>query len=392
MSIYCEAGVPPLYIKTKILTLNYAVNILSQPTHPNHCIIFDNDDLDTYFSRPTITRPTGARVTQTLRDIDIDLPSVFNRAFSRIPPWVVCPAIIRLDCSIYNKTESSAITLKQTFLGIVNSYNHATILYTDGSKSQEGVGAAFTTSSAIYQYRLNPNASIYMAELYAIWKALEFICSNETANTCLICSDSLSALKSLSDPFTINPLVQQVIEVHHRTTLIHKQVIFVWCPGHVNIPGNELADRAACEAIHCDTYDDKLLTDDFKTFIKMECQRLWERDYEHNINRIRGLSFRSSNWKCPIKLNRRDQVCLTRVRIGHTHLTTSYLLLGNNHPRCDECGASLTVNHLITECRLYNSQRQALGLPQALEACFSNADTIKRMIKFLKATKIYYKL
>nr|CAI5836232.1 unnamed protein product [Callosobruchus analis] len=216
-----------------------------------------------------------------------------------------------MDCSIYNKTESSDITLKQTFLGIVSSYNNATIFYTDESMSQEGVGAAFTTSSAIYQYRLNPNASIYMAELYAIWKALEFICSNKTANTCLICSDSLSALKSLSDPFAMNPLVQQVIEVHHRTMLIHKQVIFLWCPGHVNIPGNELADRAVAPM---------------------------QLEVSHQINR-------------------RDQVCFTRVRIGHTHLTTSYLLLGNNHPRCDECGASLTVNHLITECRLYNSQR-----------------------------------
>nr|CAI5832989.1 unnamed protein product [Callosobruchus analis] len=110
----------------------------------------------------------------------------------------------------------------------------------------------------------------------------------------------------------------------------------------------------------------------------MQCQYLWEREYEHSINR---LSF-------PVL----DQVSLTRVRIGHTHLTTSYILLGNNHPICDECGVSLSVNHLITECRLYNNQRQALGLPQTLEACFSNADSIKKLLKYLKATQIYFKL
>nr|CAI5830079.1 unnamed protein product [Callosobruchus analis] len=102
------------------------------------------------------------------------------------------------------------------------------------------------------------------------------------------------------------------------------------------------------------------------------------------------MSFRTSNWKCPVKLNGRDQVCLTRVRIGH--LTASYLLLGNNHPICDECGVSLSVNHLITLCRLYNNQRQALGLPQTLEAYFSYADTIRRLLKYLKATRIYFKL
>nr|CAI5829076.1 unnamed protein product [Callosobruchus analis] len=144
----------------------------------------------------------------------------------------------------------------------------------DGFNTQEGVGAALTTFSVVYQDRLNANASICMTELYAILKALEFICSNETPPTCLVCSDSLSVLKALNDPLTMNPLLQQVFSVYHRTTLIHKQVIFVWCPGHVNIPGNELADGAAREAIYCDTYDDKLLADDFKTLIKMQSQRL----------------------------------------------------------------------------------------------------------------------
>nr|CAI5832990.1 unnamed protein product [Callosobruchus analis] len=232
-----------------MLILNYAVNILSQPTHPNHSIIFNNDDHDAYFSRPTIIRPTGARITEILRDIDTDLPNVFSKTFSKIPPWITRPVKIRLDCSIHNKTDSSAIILKQTFLDIVNSYSNITIFYTDGFKTQEGVGAAFTTSSVIYQYRLNVNASIYMAELYAILKALDFICSNGTAPTCLECSDSLSVLKALNDPFTMNPLLQQVFNVYYRTTLIHKQVTFVWCPDHVNISGNELADRAAREAI-----------------------------------------------------------------------------------------------------------------------------------------------
>ncbi|GBN00668.1 hypothetical protein AVEN_201169-1, partial [Araneus ventricosus] len=79
-------------------------------------------------------------------------------------------------------------------------------IFTDGSKIGNGVGAAFVhyankqeiTKS---QYRLADHNTVYMAEVFAIHKAIDYILDHEL-NDVKIVSDSRSALmtvESLSD-------------------------------------------------------------------------------------------------------------------------------------------------------------------------------------------------
>ena len=37
--------------------------------------------------------------------------------------------------------------------------------------------------------------------------------------------------------------------------------------------------------------------------------------------------------------------------LGHTRVTHSYLLLGEEHPQCVGCDAPFTVRHFLLECR-----------------------------------------
>ena len=46
-------------------------------------------------------------------------------------------------------------------------------------------------------------------------------------------------------------------------------------------------------------------------------------------------------------LSGRDTVLLNRLRIGHTRLTHSYILSGDDLPECGTCQCPLTVNVLI---------------------------------------------
>jgi len=39
-----------------------------------------------------------------------------------------------------------------------------------------------------------------------------------------------------------------------------------------------------------------------------------------------------------------------RVRIGHSRLTHSYLLCGDDPPTCQSCGIPLAVKHILVEC------------------------------------------
>ena len=44
------------------------------------------------------------------------------------------------------------------------------------------------------------------------------------------------------------------------------------------------------------------------------------------------------------------EVVLARLRLGHTRVTHSYLLLGEEHPQCVGCDAPFTVRHFLLEC------------------------------------------
>ena len=50
--------------------------------------------------------------------------------------------------------------------------------------------------------------------------------------------------------------------------------------------------------------------------------------------------------------SRREAVIINRLKIGHSRLTHSYLLSGEDQPICTSCDALLTVKHILTFCFL----------------------------------------
>jgi hypothetical protein len=46
-------------------------------------------------------------------------------------------------------------------------------------------------------------------------------------------------------------------------------------------------------------------------------------------------------------ITRRDQVLILRLRMGYTRLTHGYRVDLNPPPECGDCGARLTVDHLL---------------------------------------------
>ncbi|KAG5866434.1 hypothetical protein JTB14_017501 [Gonioctena quinquepunctata] len=98
-----------------------------------------------------------------------------------------------------------------------------------------------------HNWTLNPLCSIYTVELYAIWQAMLYF-SLQGHDTCLICTDSLSAINTLEDPFTLNVWAIKILEINTNLTSTNEMVTIMWVPSHTNITGNELADSAAKDA------------------------------------------------------------------------------------------------------------------------------------------------
>ena len=110
-------------------------------------------------------------------------------------------------------------------------------MFTDGSKSEAGVGSAAYCPTAPTEERskhMCSDSSVYTAELRALSLALKTI-NTSAHKEFLIFLDSLSALQAIAGRNLNHPLLQKFF---HRYTLLYKkgiQIVLAWVPGHVGI-------------------------------------------------------------------------------------------------------------------------------------------------------------
>ena len=163
------------------------------------------------------------------------------------PPWTSVRPQVDLTLSETRKGDLLPFESKATALQLLSSSEEYTLTFTDGSKTDEGVGCAFVSCRDTRSFSLPEHSSVFSSELIAISKALCFIeVGDEILH--LILSDSLSSLLALRTFYPCNPLVQDILSRLTSLDRAGKIVRFCWVPSHVGIAGNEFADAAARRA------------------------------------------------------------------------------------------------------------------------------------------------
>ena len=78
-------------------------------------------------------------------------------------------------------------------------------------------------------------------------------------------------------------------------------------------------------------------------------------------------------WTSSYQKIRKDEVLLTRLRIGHTRLTHGHLMCSPHGPVpvCEECNIQLSVKHVLSECPKYAAQRNVLFNNQSFKEMLS---------------------
>ncbi|KAJ8050098.1 hypothetical protein HOLleu_03168 [Holothuria leucospilota] len=109
-------------------------------------------------------------------------------------------------------------------------------------------------------------------------------------------------------------------------------------------------------------------------YIKSKWQELWDSFPENKLYRVKPTVETVSN---AVPRKRRDDLVLTRARIGHTYLTHSYLLHGDERPYCIPCDCAVTVSHILVDCCEYSHIRQKYRVKPTVETV-SNAVPRKR--------------
>ena len=71
-------------------------------------------------------------------------------------------------------------------------------------------------------------------------------------------------------------------------------------------------------------------------------------------------------------LSRREDVMMTRLRLGHTHLTHTHILSNSPSPVCSACGTDLTVNHILLTCPVLDTHRNSLSSLDSISKFFQD--------------------
>ena len=126
-----------------------------------------------------------------------------------------------------------------------------------------------------------------------------------------------------------------------------KTKIFCWIPSHIHINGNELADHEAKDAINMDIANIKISYTDKKQqineFIKSECQTKWQQCFNNKLFAIKPNFNDKYNFHC----NQKDQIILTRCRIGHSRFSHMHLLNNERASQCINCNELLNIKHVL---------------------------------------------
>lgn len=238
ISLCAEASIPPLAFRRRELMCSYGANMKTQNRNPAYNYVFQPKNIRLFVVKPT-SAPLGIREYTLINEI---LGIQLKNSIQENPPWKRKPPKIDFNLMI-----EDPISVRSKALEILEHYCQYTTMYTDGSKKGEDVGFAVINVRIIKKYKLPPYTSTYTAELQAISLALKLAieCNNSKI---LICSDSLSALKSIENlkksGHTLNRIRNHLDSLYSR----NKSVQFLWTPAHSGIAGNEKADMAAKEA------------------------------------------------------------------------------------------------------------------------------------------------
>lgn len=252
-----------------------------------------------------------------------------------------------------------------------NEDNSTTQIFTDGSKSEQGVGAGIAiyrsgTHIESLKYRLNHRCTNNQAEQLAILKALEHIGNIQTPDkTVTIYTDSRTTLDSLQNSTIHTSLIDKIRRKVMELEQDEWKIQICWVKAHAGIPGNELADtlakRAASDSDIAECYN-KIPKSVVKSDLKNRTIDNWQRDWDRSTKgKITKDYFPTVAERLTMNITTSHK--FTTMVTGHGNVN-AYLhrFKVTNSPLCP-CGkADQTTDHLLYECILLKSLRDTLRL------------------------------
>ena len=272
------------------------------------------------------------------------------------PPWINAPQLIVFTTLDGVESRLDEVPIKrEASIKRIREVSADYTVYTDGSASEGiydgGSGVVVTkgdaeTPEVIHtirrkgaRYTCSYEEEVDGMLTAAIWISLN--CPKEAS--ILICTDSQSLCMAL-DAFNV-----ETTPIRSALQNRVSPVIIQWIPGHSDVPGNELADKAAKSGT-------ELQTACRPTSYRSSCMMV-RKSIPNMITHpvMRQVYKCQSNEKDKEEIkSRKDQVLLAQIRTGKHKAFQSYqhLLDENKSPTCPRCnsGENHTLEHWFLNC------------------------------------------
>lgn len=305
------------------------------------------------------------------------------------PPWsYVSPTI---DCTLARRprAERPPIILRAEAERRLEIYDDCDKIFTDGSLMNDKAAFAVVGPRRVIAHRTYGIKGVYEEEINAIRTAVEMV-RQENEKKWLIVSDSLSAITALGTYDKRHPTINAIQNIITNNNL---EVTFMYVPAHVGIHGNEMADFEAKKATQMDEPSHPWITvNTCKAWIKSHVNTLRQQAWNEvpAENKLKSHKQDLSIERRYLLGKRHEDTVITRLRIGHTRLTHTYLMTRDDPPMCETCQEQVTVNHILTKCAKYSSERRTNMLGATMkEVMKEDVESARKVIKFMKDINLY---
>ncbi len=251
---------------------------------------------------------------------------------------------------------------------ILDEYQIETTIYTDGSctagTDNGGSAAVVTTGTARNPVVIESIAKkggkftcSFVEEHAAMMEAVNWIVENQKHDDTIICTDSRSLLQSIESELPDTNEIRKGLQSVSGHTYLH------YVPGHINIPGNEIADRAAKDAAKMECSEEEGNVPISFEVAKAVVKRVVKDPSPQH--RVVVESYRNYSKKREKAIaNRKDAALLAQLRSGHCLELAAYRnrIDPTKSPTCPHCELEdETVVHWIQCPATANVRQEVFG-------------------------------